>query len=511
MRLPPFSSALVLVLASTSAAQAATYHLSPTGSDAGDGSEAQPFFTLARAWQEVAAGDTILLHGGTYAWSTQQYLQGKSGASGMMINVWAAPGEAPRLTMAPDYSGQDLIYFEGDFVHWRGLELAGFWPTMPVDFGWPAFRTGASNDCVYEELDYHDNRAGFSIRGASSNNLVLNSDFHHNADPADNYDGTDGLDIHFIEAGATNTIRGCRAYWNGDDGFDLWSNEGHVLIEDSWAFFNGFIPDTFDEAGNGSGFKLGTASPSSELLRELHRNVSYRNRSWGFVENDSLIAMHLFNNTAIANGGRNFWFGDWGDAQGVVVRNNLALGPAGPDPSLSGLPVTFGPSATIDHNTFGADPAWSDLGIVSEADFVGLDEMELLAPRHADGSLPTISFLHLVEGSDLVDAGVDVALPFNGTAPDLGAFEWGLTPSEGGGGAGGGPAAGGGEVGGAGASGGAAGVGGAGGSGGAATGAGSDGCDCRAAPDAPAGGSRGVWWLVAMLFARVLSRAQRRA
>ncbi len=312
VRLGVLGLACGLALVPAAQALSATFYLAPTGDDAGDGSEAQPFFTLARAWQEVEAGDTVYLRGGTYAWSEQQYLQGRSGAQGMMINVWAVPGETPTLTMAADYSGQDLIYFEGDFVHWRGLEFADFWPTMPNDFGWPAFRSGASNDCVYERLDYHHNRAGLSLRGASNNNLILNSDFHHNADPADNYDGTDGLDLHFIDAGVSNTIRGCRAYWNGDDGFDLWSNNGHVLIEDSWAFFNGFIPDTFEEAGNGSGFKLGTANPSSELLREVHNNLSYRNRAWGFVENDALIAMHLFNNTSAQNGGRNFWFGDWG-------------------------------------------------------------------------------------------------------------------------------------------------------------------------------------------------------
>lgn len=479
--------ALTSALVPVAQARGATFYLAPEGDDAGNGSEAQPFFTLARAWQEVDVGDTIFLHGGTYAWSEQQYLQGRSGAPGMLINVWAVPGETPKLTMAADYSGQDLIYFEGDFVHWKGIELADFWPTMPNDFGWPAFRSGASNDCVYEQLDYHHNRAGFSLRGASNNNLILNSDFHHNADPADNYDGTDGLDVHFIDAGVSNTIRGCRAYWNGDDGFDLWSNNGHVLVEDSWAFFNGFIPDTFEEAGNGSGFKLGTANPSGELLREVHHNLSYRNRAWGFVENDAPIAMHLFNNTSAQNGGRNFWFG-WGAGEGVIVRNNLAWGPAGSDPILDGLAVTFGALSTLDHNTFAADDVWSDLGLVSDADFAGLDELELLAPRQADGSLPVISMLQLVEGSDLVDAGVDVALPFNGLAPDLGAFEWGLSASGGaGGGAAGGAGAGaGGDAGGAGAGG--AGQGGdataAGGTGGSSSGgadATADGCDCRGA------------------------------
>jgi hypothetical protein len=45
------------------------------------------------------------------------------------------------------------------------------------------------------------------------------------------------------------------------------------------------------------------------------------------------------------------------------------------------------------------------------------------APRLPDGSLPPLPHFHLVAGSDLIDKGVDVGLPYTGAAPDLGAFE----------------------------------------------------------------------------------------
>jgi hypothetical protein len=38
--------------------------------------------------------------------------------------------------------------------------------------------------------------------------------------------------------------------------------------------------------------------------------------------------------------------------------------------------------------------------------------------------LPDVTFFHLKAGSDLIDKGVDVGLPFNGSAPDLGVFEY---------------------------------------------------------------------------------------
>lgn len=62
---------------------------------------------------------------------------------------------------------------------------------------------------------------------------------------------------------------------------------------------------------------------------------------------------------------------------------------------------------------------------VTADDFVSLDESLLTAPRQADGSLPSIDFMRLAAGSDLVDKGVDLKFPFKGAAPDLGCFESG--------------------------------------------------------------------------------------
>jgi hypothetical protein len=57
------------------------------------------------------------------------------------------------------------------------------------------------------------------------------------------------------------------------------------------------------------------------------------------------------------------------------------------------------------------------------ADFVSLDEGELYLPRRADGGLPAVDFMYPAHGSALIDAGVNAGLPFQGAAPDIGAFE----------------------------------------------------------------------------------------
>ena len=65
---------------------------------------------------------------------------------------------------------------------------------------------------------------------------------------------------------------------------------------------------------------------------------------------------------------------------------------------------------------------------------MGIEGMGTMGPRQADGSLPNISFLRLAAGSKMIDKGTDVGLPFVGTAPDLGAYEYGAASTTGSGG-----------------------------------------------------------------------------
>jgi hypothetical protein len=67
--------------------------------------------------------------------------------------------------------------------------------------------------------------------------------------------------------------------------------------------------------------------------------------------------------------------------------------------------------------------SWMSPFDVNEADFASIDANAAYGARKADGNLPDISFMHLANGSDLIDGGTDVNLPFYGNAPDLGAFE----------------------------------------------------------------------------------------
>jgi hypothetical protein len=69
--------------------------------------------------------------------------------------------------------------------------------------------------------------------------------------------------------------------------------------------------------------------------------------------------------------------------------------------------------------------SWLSPFVVNSSDFLSIDPTEVASPRQADGSLPIITYMHLATGSDLIDAGTNVNIPFNGTKPDLGAWETG--------------------------------------------------------------------------------------
>ncbi|HJX72243.1 MAG TPA: T9SS type A sorting domain-containing protein, partial [Bacteroidales bacterium] len=71
--------------------------------------------------------------------------------------------------------------------------------------------------------------------------------------------------------------------------------------------------------------------------------------------------------------------------------------------------------------------SWMSPFVVTSEDFLSIDEAAAYGPRKEDGSLPDIDYMHLAAGSDLIDAGVDVGLPYKGLLPDLGCFETGIS------------------------------------------------------------------------------------
>lgn len=399
----------------------ATYYLSPTGSDSNLGTIDSPWFSLNKLWTVIAAGDTAYMRGGTYSYTTQQVLTDKNGTSGNMIKVWAYPGETPVITKSSSYTYDypaGLIVFSGNYIHFLYIEITG--NENLNEWVFPGIWAYDCNNNVFEKLNLHHNGHGMMIQGYSTGNTIKYCDFHHNQDPYTNFGNGDGLQIAFMDAGTTNTVIGCRSWWNVDDGFDFYNNEGNIILDSCWAFYNGYFPDTFTPVngslGNGHGFKLGDQqmNHSSETLRTVKHCLAYKNRTNGVDDNGSTCKVTLYHNTLYLNGNIGVHLGNYAN----TVRNNIGYANENIDSYIHTN------NAYDDHNTFQGNGNTNPNYSVSDSDFLSLNSTGIDGSRQSNGKLPSLTFLHLAAGSDLINTGIDVGYPYSGSAPDLGAFEY---------------------------------------------------------------------------------------
>ncbi len=398
-------------------------YVSPTGSDASTNwhNPLTPFFTLTKAWSKVQAGDTIMMRGGTYAYNSRQNLTGKSGTAANKIVVMSYPGEQAIITKSASYIGgswpNGLVQVTANYTYWKQLEFTGFNVLSGHVF---TLWNGSYN--TFELINSHHNEHGMLIDGNCTGNLVLNSDFHHNYDPlaTDAYGGADGIEIGDITAGSANTVIGCRFWSNSDDGIDCYRNDGFLLIENCWAWSNGYREDGVTLGGNGDGFKLGNTLYDYPYthLRTVTNCLAFHNKNAGFATNGMKCVGWIYNNTGYHNAdgagvyALNFQFAETVTTRPHILRNNIAYANQNP----SNLQANY-TNCVQDHNT------WNGGVTVTDADFLSVSMTGVDGVRQSDGSLPVLNFLKLASGSDLINKGVDVGLPYLGL-PDLGAYEF---------------------------------------------------------------------------------------
>lgn len=386
------------------------WYVATTGSDAAAGTIMQPYKTIEKAVSMVQPGQTIYIRGGTYDLLNTITIS-KSGSSAALISMFAYPGEKPVL----DFSGQPLdgnnrgILHRGSHWHFRGISITGA--------GDNGMRVDGGNNNIIENCAFYRNRdSGLQLDNGASDNTVRNCDSYFNADPPD-YGDADGF-APKLTVGSGNYFYGCRAWRNCDDGWDGYmrgADDPSTVLENCWAFDNGYLEDGTDPGANanGNGFKMG-GSDDKTLKHNftLKKCLAFRNKSKGFDQNNNMGSMILYNCTGHSNTGDNYRITQTLATGKVLVVKNCA--------ELGGK-VQIGSFAEQARNS------WLPPFVVTAADFISLDPSAAYGPRKADGSLPDISYMHLAAGSDLIDGGVNVSLPYAGPAPDLGCFETGLT------------------------------------------------------------------------------------
>lgn len=431
---------LTLIAALVTGSPAAEFFVAPDGSDAAAGTRREPFATVQQAQQAAAPGDTVTLRGGRYVMTgahiarrTRLYAYvihlDKSGAPGAPITYRAAKGEQPVFDFsAVKPAGLRVAAFHvpASWIHLQGLDVTGVQVTIKRHTQSICFYNNGSHN-VYERLTMHDSQAigVYSVKGG--HNLWLNCDAWNNYDytsEGGRGGNVDGFGCHPEPGASGNIFRGCRAWHNSDDGFDLIGAHEAVTLESCWAYRNGYSADGKRRA-DGNGFKAGGYGSwrESMLPRTIPRHVirycvAAAHPASGFYANHHPGGCDWRHNSAWGNG-TSFNFlcrlrDNTTDIPGTghVIYNNVS---ADTRRNVSQL-ADSGNTLAGNLFNFPRRPA--------TADFASTDPAELLRRRKADGSLPAIQFLHPAKHSTLIDAGTPLPdVKFRGKAPDAGAFE----------------------------------------------------------------------------------------
>jgi hypothetical protein len=388
--------------------------VSTTGSDTNAGTYSAPFLTVQKAISIAQAGDSIYLRAGTYINNSTINIS-SSGTALNRIALYAYPPDSAHPFL--DFSS--MAYSSSN----HGVNLAGnYWHIKGLDVfkaGDNGLFTSGSYDII-EFCAFHENRdGGCQIGGGASYNQFINCDSYFNYDSVTTGSNADGFSPK-LDVGTGNYFYGCRAWQNSDDGWDGYlrpSDDVTTTIENCWSFMNGYLKDgvtTFSNM-NGNGFKMGGSDAKNFRHNMVVKNcLSFLNKSKGFDQNSNMGSMTILNCTAYKNGlgdGKPNFYVSLALATGKVltVENCIALGSTGVTLSIPGTFVTN---------------SWaSPFTEATATDFISVDTTGVRGPRKPDGSLPDITFMHLVSNSQFVDAGINVGLPYIGRAPDLGCFE----------------------------------------------------------------------------------------
>jgi len=414
--------------------------VAPDGVDSAPGTLAAPT-TLTAALARVSAGQSILMRGGTYAYSVQLTIdRANDGTAAAPKNLLPYASEKPVLDFSSQPYGTDAnprgLQVNGSYWHVKGLEVKG-----SADNG--IYVAGSNN--VIEACVVHANRdTGLQLgRAASSdamadwpaNNLILNCESYDNYDaPPGAGENADGFAAK-LTVGEGNVFRGCVSHNNIDDGWDLYTKQdtgpiGTVMIDQCVSFHNGTLTNgTMSSSGDRNGFKLG--GDSIPVVHVVTRSIAFGNGKNGFTWNSNPGAIRLSNTLAFDNADGNYKFGDNSTSTAAVFTNNVsfwtATGSAQSDKTIG----TDASSTNCWWDKSRSQPSVNAKGlVVTAADFASsLASPPATIPRATDGSLD-LSFFRLAAGSDLVNAGAMPAgaLPFDpATAysglPDLGAVE----------------------------------------------------------------------------------------
>lgn len=265
--------------------------------------------TLLQASRIYKAGCTIVLEEGTYKLKDSITF----GNDGDPAHVTQIEGNGAVLDFSKQMENDANVGIKvtADYTHIKDLTIKGA--------GDNGMLVGSSNNvienCIFTEnhdtglqiARYNGNVQPY-INSWPSNNLILNCTSFNNSDSEG--EDADGFAAK-LTVGNDNVFDGCMAYWNVDDGWDLYAKQdsgriGTVTIRNCLSFQNGKClnadkTDIYpDFKGDGNGFKLGGSSVKGEVI--VDNCISAYNYAHGFTDNSNPGVIAITNCTSINNG-----------------------------------------------------------------------------------------------------------------------------------------------------------------------------------------------------------------
>lgn len=425
--------------------QPVTYFVSPEGDDTADGkTESAAWKTLEKVnAQQLNPGDSVYLKRGG-VWNEQLVLK-HSGTADAPITVGAyGSGDLPVISgdsFIPSDRGQGLLQIDSaSYVTVENIKIS-----KSSSYGIKIFN---SKSPVIRNCEIERSVDGGIISDPyegkySSDVLIEGNSIHEN-----NLYGLQTWHEAITMAGVVGfEIRDNKVYNNNKEGIDAKYNAQNGSIHDNQCYDNNG-PQIYIDAAHGieiynnrlsgsaadkAGLAMGVESEYNENKDNLYditarNNVIYDNgtgisvwiqdgaEAWADIYN-----IKILNNTVVGNNKTQNAFGGalsiTGSAsnyrEGSLVRNNIFFDNTR-KPGIKAVSINEETAArfSIDHNMIKkGEPTGMKFPDTYEADSIEFKDESLFD-------------YHLKAGSAAIDKGIDVGLPYNGAAPDIGAFEY---------------------------------------------------------------------------------------
>jgi parallel beta-helix repeat protein len=336
------------------------YYIAPNGSDSNDGSLERPWATVMHAWRNSGRGDTVYVRQGSYSEGRDIWLAGGNGNEAEYWTLRAYPGETATFTNA-------RFIADNDYIRIQGLTLTG-----------SSYMQAVSWDDLHNHIEFLNN----DISGSATVPIYFNT----------NNGRVEGNTIH-----STSAVHGIY----------LMHGDSNVVRNNIVTGMSKYGIHIYDEN------KYSRTARITNLLVENNTVSGSQGRSGIIVSAGESTSLGI-------------------EINGVVIRNNVVF-----NNGEDGITIRYyGSVRDVEIYIFSSNPIQIDVSsslsnfilshnLYHQPDSVGRGAQDQ-NPNFGNPLFvnPSGGEFHLQANSPAIDAGIDVGLPYFGSAPDLGAFEY---------------------------------------------------------------------------------------